>query len=84
MQPIQPKTNYDEILPKDKIIFSLKDLDDLGLISGSMSRKMIYNRSIEVLKVGAKNYITRVELIRYFTAQTILAENEVNYHECSA
>ena len=37
--------NYDELLPKG-ILFSIKEIDDMGLIKSDMLKKLIYNREI--------------------------------------
>lgn len=67
-------TNYDELLPKDKILFSIKDIDTMGLIGSDMMRKIIYQRAIEVVKLGKKNFISRKILIDFLVNQTIPAE----------
>ena len=56
--------NYDELLPKG-ILFSIKEIDDMGLIKSDMLKKLIYNREIEVVKVGTKNFISRSVLILF-------------------
>ena len=64
--------NYDELLPKG-ILFSIKEIDDMGLIKSDMLKKLIYNREIEVVKVGTKNFISRSVLILFFKKNTLLA-----------
>ena len=61
--------NYDELLPKG-ILFSIKEIDDMGLIKSDMLKKLIYNREIEVVKVGAKNFISRSVLILFLKKNT--------------
>lgn len=67
-------TNYDELLPKDKILFSIRDIDEIGLIRSDMLKKIIYQRAIEVVKLGKKNFISRKILIDFLIKQTIPAE----------
>ena len=65
-------TNYDELLPKG-ILFSIKEIDDMGLIKSDMLKKLIYNREIEVVKVGTKNFISRSVLIIFKKKNTLPA-----------
>ena len=62
-------TNFEEIIPK-KVLFSIKEIADLGIIKSDLCKKLILNRKIEVIKLGNKNFISRVELIRYLQANT--------------
>lgn len=64
-------TNYDELIP-NKVLFSIKEINDLGIIKSDMCRKLLYNREIEVVKLGKKNFISRTELIRYLESNTVL------------
>ena len=64
--------NYDELLPKG-ILFSIKEIDDMGLIKSDMLKKLIYNREIEVVKVGTKNFISRSVLIFFLKKNTLPA-----------
>lgn len=64
--------NYDELLPKG-ILFSIKEIDDMGLIKSDMLKKLIYNREIEVVKVGTKNFISRSVLILFLKKNTLPA-----------
>ncbi len=63
-------TNYDELIP-NKVLFSIKEINDLGIIKSDMCKKLLYNRDIEVVKLGKKNFISRTELIRYLESNTI-------------
>ena len=63
-------TNFEEIIPK-KVLFSIKEISDLGIIKSDLCKKLIFNRKIEVIKLGNKNFISRVELIRYLQVNTI-------------
>ena len=64
--------NYDELLPKG-ILFSIKEIDDMGLIKSDMLKKLIYNREIEVVKVGTKKFISRSVLILFLKKNTLPA-----------
>lgn len=64
--------NYDELLPKG-ILFSIKEIDDMGLIKSDMLKKLIYNREIEVVKIGTKNFISRSVLILFLKNNTLPA-----------
>ena len=63
-------TKFEELIPQ-KVLFSIKEISDLGIIKNDMCKKLIYNRQIEVIKLGNKNFISRVELIRYLQANTV-------------
>lgn len=64
-------TNYDDLISKDKILLSIKDIDNLGIIKSNMCKKLIYKRELEVVKIGTKNFISRSELIRYLGERTV-------------
>jgi len=66
--------NFEKLIPRG-VLFSIKDIDNMGLIKSDMLRKLIYNRSITVVKLGSKNFIARDTLITYLYANTILATN---------
>lgn len=63
-------TNYEDLIPK-QILFSIKEINNLGIIKSDMCKKLIYNREIEVIKLGNKNFISRAELIRYLQTNTV-------------
>ena len=69
------QTNYDILIPKG-VLFSIKQIDEMGIIKSDMLKKLLYNREIEVVKIGKKNFISRIVLINYLEANTILANNE--------
>jgi hypothetical protein len=69
------QTNYDILIPKG-VLFSIKQIDEIGIIKSDMLKKLLYNREIEVVKIGKKNFISRIVLINYLEANTILADNE--------
>ena len=66
------RTNFDELLPKD-ILFSIRRIDELGLIKSDLLKKLIYNQKIEVTKLASKNFISRTALIHYLESNTIPA-----------
>ena len=55
----------ENVLPK-QIMFSLRDLQDLGFMKISTMKKFIGQGDIEAVKVGVKIFILRDEVIRYF------------------
>ena len=65
-------TNYDKLLPKG-LLFSIMEIDEMGLIKSDMLKKLIYNREIEVVKIGTKNFISRSVLISYLEKNTLPA-----------
>lgn len=76
-------TNFEEIIPQ-KVLFSIKEISDLGIIKSDMCKKLIYNRKIEVVKLGTKNFITRAEVIRYLKSRTISALNFIDIQKLNA
>lgn len=63
-------TSYDTLIPK-KVLFSIKEIEELGIIKSDMCKKLILNRKIEVTKLGNKNFISRSEIIRFLESNTI-------------
>lgn len=76
-------TNFEDLIPK-KVLFSIKEIAELGIIKSDMCKKLIYNREIESVKLGTKNFITRTELIRYLKSRTVSAINFTNSKKLSA
>jgi len=64
------QTNYNELIPQG-VLFSIKQIDEMGIVKSDMLKKLIYNREIEVVKIGKKNFISRLVLIDYLIANTI-------------
>ena len=54
-----------EILLPEGLLFSIKDIDSMGLIKKDMLRKIILHQEITVIKLGCKNFIDRQTLINY-------------------
>lgn len=67
-------TDFNLLLP-DRVLFNIRQIDEMGLIKSDMLKKMILNREIEVIKIGKKNHISRTTLISYLQENTIPAEN---------
>ncbi len=76
-------TNFEELIPK-KVLFSIKEIAELDIIKSDMCKKLIYNRKIESVKLGTKNFITRTELIRYLKSRTVSAINFTDSKKLSA
>ena len=66
--------NYDLLLPS-KILFSLKEIEDLGVIKTDMAKKLVYSGFLGVVKIGNKIHISREEFIRYLKENTYPAKN---------
>lgn len=67
-------TNYEKLLPQG-LLFSIKDIEEMNLIKSDMLKKLIYNREIEVIKIGTKNFISRQVLIMFLEKNTLPALN---------
>ncbi len=66
-------TDFNTLLPEG-ILFSIRQIDEMGLIKSDMLKKIILNRAIEVVKLGKKNFISRMSLIGYLEDNTIPTE----------
>lgn len=66
-------TNFGELLPEG-LLFSIKQINDMGLIKTDLLKKLIYSHKIEVVKLNSKNFISRTALISYLESQTIEVE----------
>lgn len=62
-------TDYNSIIP-NKILFNLKEIEEIGLIKTDMTKKLVYNGYLEVVKIGNKIHISREELINYLESNT--------------
>lgn len=67
-------TNFEELLPEG-ILFSIREINDMGLIKSDLLKKLIYSQKIEVTKLNSKNFISRTALIEYLTKNTFKAVN---------
>lgn len=66
-------TNFDELIPQG-VLFSIKEIDEMGVIKSDLLKKLIYNYKIEVTKLSSKNFISRTALIAYLESNTIPVE----------
>lgn len=62
--------SIENTLPQ-QIMFSLRELQDIGFIKISTAKKFINQGDIEAVKVGVKLFILRDEVIRYFNEQIV-------------
>jgi len=65
-------TDFEKLIPQG-ILFSIKQINDMNLIKSDMLKKLIYNKAIEVVKIGTKNFISRTALISFLEDNTIRA-----------
>ena len=63
-------TDFEKLLPEG-ILFSIKQINDMGIIKSDLLKKLIYAHKIEVTKLNSKNFISRQALIAYLEANTI-------------
>jgi hypothetical protein len=66
-------TDFEKLLPEG-ILFSIKQINDMGIIKSDLLKKLIYAHKIEVTKLNSKNFISRSALISYLQANTIPAD----------
>lgn len=66
-------TNFEKLLPEG-ILFSIKQINDMGLIRSDLLKKLIYAQKIEVTKLNSKNFISRSALVSYLQDNTIPAD----------
>jgi hypothetical protein len=63
-------TDYEELIPKG-VIFSIKEIEEMGAIKNQMMKKLIRQGNVEIVKIGNKIHISRTELIRFLKENTI-------------
>ena len=68
-------TNFEELIPSG-ILFSIKQINDMGIIKSDLLKKLIYAHKIEVTKLNSKNFISRQALIVYLEANTVPVESK--------
>ena len=73
-QDYQMITDFEKLIPQG-LLFSLKNVNDMNLIKSDMLKKLLYQRAIEVVKIGNKNFISRMALIAYLEENTLTAIN---------
>lgn len=66
------KTDFNELLPKG-ILFNLREIAEMKILTVPMAKKLIFKSKIEVVKIGNKIHISRSELIRYLEKNTQVA-----------
>ena len=64
------KTDFNLLLPA-KILFNLREIEELGLIRINMMKKLIHHKELEIVKIGNKIHVSRTELIRYLSENTL-------------
>jgi hypothetical protein len=64
-------SSYEELIPKNAILFNLRQVEEMGLIKVDMAKKLIAKRKLEIVKVGSKIHISRLEIVRYLKENTI-------------
>ena len=61
--------NYEDLIPKG-IIFNLQEIQDMKVLKIPKIKKLIYDKELEVVRVGNKLHVPRAELIRYLEENT--------------
>ena len=64
------RTNFDDLIPTG-VLFNLRQIEKLNIIKVDMAKKLIAKNEIEIVKIGNKIHISRSELIRFLTENTI-------------
>ncbi|MCT7466948.1 DNA-binding protein [Aliarcobacter cryaerophilus] len=64
---------YDMLVPQG-VLFNLKEIEDMKIIKIDMAKKLIYNNKLEVVKIGKKIHLTRIEIIKFLVNNTIRAD----------
>lgn len=68
------KADYNLLIP-NQILFSIKEIDEMNLIKSDMLKKLIYRGEIEVVKIGKKNFFSKVALVAYLESNTVPVRN---------
>ena len=66
-------SNYDVVIPKNIILFNLRQIEEMGLIKIDMAKKLIAKKELEIVKIGNRVHISRQQLIYFLEANTIKA-----------
>ena len=64
------QTDYSELVPNG-VLFNLAQIQDMKLLRIPTAKKLIDKGVIEIVKIGNKIHISRTELIRFLTDQTV-------------
>ena len=67
-------TDYNLLIP-NQILFSIKEINEMNLIKSDMLKKLIYRGEIEVVKIGKKNFLSKVALVAYLESNTVPVRN---------
>lgn len=63
------KVNFEKELP-EQILFSLTNLDDIGVLKRTTAKKFIADGLIISTRIGKKHYISRSEILRFLDENT--------------
>jgi excisionase family DNA binding protein len=66
------RTNFEELIPK-RVLFNLKEIEELGILKIDMAKKLIMKGKLEFVKIGNKIHLSRTEVIRYLEANLVPA-----------
>ena len=64
------ETDYNKLVPNG-VLFNLVQIQEMKLLRIPTAKKLIDKGVIEIVKIGNKIHISRTELIRFLTEQTI-------------
>ena len=66
------RTDFEELIPK-RVLFNLKEVEELGILKIDMAKKLITKGKLEFVRVGNKLHLSRPEIIRYLEDNLIPA-----------
>jgi len=66
------RTNFEELIPQ-RVLFNLKEVEELGILKIDMAKKLIMKSKLEFVKIGNKIHLSRTEVIRYLEANLVPA-----------
>lgn len=66
------RTDFEELIPK-RILFNLKEVEELGILKIDMAKKLIAKGKLEFVRVGNKLHLSRSEIIRYLENNLVTA-----------
>jgi len=62
--------DYKNIIP-NKVLFNLREVENIGILKIDMAKKLIVNGEIEAVRIGNKLHISRDVLIKYLEDNTM-------------
>lgn len=62
--------DYKSIIP-NKVLFNLKEVEQMGIFKVDMAKKLIRKKELEVTKIGTKLHIARDVLIKFLEKHTV-------------